>query len=63
MCDSFCDWCEQTWDKLAKYGGIALSIMTHVLIYYGIWAANKLCIFYWFGTTSFDEQIIKGIPL
>lgn len=49
--------------KIYNIGGIALAIVTHLLIYYGCWAGNKLCIFYWQYTDKLDEQFIKGVPL
>ena len=63
MCDSFCDRLEEGCDRISVYGGLALSIITHLLIYYGCWAANRLNIFYWFYEDQFHSQIIKGLPL
>ena len=49
--------------KIYNIGGIALAIGTHLLIYFGCWAGNKLCIFYWQYTNKYEEQIVKGVPL
>ena len=63
MCDSFCDWLENWCDRMSVYGGLALSIVTQLLIFFGAYCANKLSIFYWFYVENFDEQLIKGLPL
>ena len=62
-CDRFCDKLEELFNYLSKFAGIALSILTWMFYYYGVWAGNKLVIFYWFKVDSFDQQIIKGLPL
>ena len=49
--------------KNYNLGGIALAIGTHLLIYFGCWAGNQLCIFYWQYTDKLEEQKIKGVPL
>jgi hypothetical protein len=49
--------------KIYNIGGIALAIGTHLLIYFGCWSGNKLCIFYWQYTNKYEEQIVKGVPL
>ena len=55
MCDPLCDWCESAFNRLYKYSGLALATVTHLLFYFGIWAANRLGIFYWFATEKFDQ--------
>ena len=49
--------------RILNIGGIALAVVTHLLIYYGWWAGNRLCIFYWQNADKLEDQIVKGIPL
>jgi len=44
-------------------GGMALAIATLLLICYGSFCANKLCIFYWYYRPRLEEQAIQGLPL
>jgi hypothetical protein len=44
--------------RVFNLGGIALALLTQVLIWYGCWAGNYLCIFFWF-----TEPDLKARPL
>ena len=44
-----------------NWGGIALSIVTHLLIYFGVYVANKAVILYWYSAAKHEDQFIKGI--
>ena len=43
--------------------GIALAILTLLLILYGVYCANKFAIFYWYHKPNLEDQMIQGIPL
>ena len=49
--------------RVYSYGGIALAIVVQLLLAFGNWSGNRLCIFYWFYEGSLDKQPIKGLPL
>ena len=40
--------------RVYSIGGIALALVTQLLIFFGMWVANKLCIFYWQYIEDFD---------
>jgi hypothetical protein len=38
--------------------GIALAILTLLLILYGVYCANKFAIFYWYHKPNLEDQMI-----
>ena len=46
-----------------NWDGIALFIVTLLLVGYGSYMANAVFIFFWHWAGSLDEQFIQGIPL
>ena len=46
-----------------NWDGIALFIVTLLLIGYGAYMANAVFIFFWHWAGSLDEQFIQGVPL
>jgi len=34
-----------------------------MLVWFGAWAGNRLCIFYWYYEGDLNKQAVQGIPL
>lgn len=44
-------------------GGIALAIVTLLLVFYGWYCGNRFCVRYWYWEERLDMQALQGIPL
>ena len=49
--------------RVYNIGGIALAIVTQLLIYFGQFCGNRLVVFYWYKENEIQRQPIKGLPL
>ena len=46
-----------------NWDGLALFVVTLLLIGYGSYMANAVFIFFWHWAGSLDEQFVQGVPL